>query len=155
MTPVKARKLQQMLKAANYDPQKTKYLVDGFKRGFSLQYRGDTNVKKKAPNLVLRVGSPIELWNKVMVEVKAKRYAGPYEEHELPYKNFIQSPIGLVPKDKGRKNKTNLPFILPQNRWVCQCRYTQRKYCSVKYPDFSQAIELCVKAGAQVLLCQI
>ena len=54
---------------------------------------------KKSPNLKIKVGSATELWNKVMTEVKARRYAGPYET--VPFKYFIQSPIGLVPKDKG------------------------------------------------------
>ena len=45
-----------------------------------------------APNLKLTVGNETILWNKVMKEVKAKRYAGPFTE------DFIQSPIGLVPK---------------------------------------------------------
>ena len=31
-----------------------------------------------------------------MKEVKVKRLAGPYEE--VPFENYIQSPIGLVPK---------------------------------------------------------
>ena len=40
------------------------------------------------------------LWNKVMKEVEAKRFAGPFEK--IPFDNFIQSPIGLVPKDGGK-----------------------------------------------------
>ena len=42
-----------------------------------------------------------------MKEVKAGRYAGPFDE--VPYDNFIQSPIGLVPKAGG---KTRLIFHL-------------------------------------------
>ena len=42
----------------------------------------------------------IILWNKVMKEVKEKRFAGPFKE--IPFEHFIQSPIGLVPKDGGK-----------------------------------------------------
>ena len=35
-----------------------------------------------------------------MKEVQLKRYAGPYGD--IPYEYYIQSPIGLVPKDGGK-----------------------------------------------------
>ena len=99
--PVKADQLERILKQAGYDPGKTQYLVQGFRNGFSLQYQGPTRVKRLAPNLKLTIGTKLDIWDKVMTEVKAGRYAGPYEEP--PFKYFIQSPIGLVPKDKGKK----------------------------------------------------
>ena len=94
---------ERLLNQAGYDKLKTQFLVDGFTNGFSLCYQGLAKVKKKAPNLKLRIGSLTELWNKIMVEVKAKRYAGPFKK--IPYKNYIQSPVGLVPKDKGKKTR--------------------------------------------------
>ena len=42
-----------------------------------------------------------------MKEVKAERVAGPFES--IPYENYIQSPIGLVPKSG---NKTRMIFHL-------------------------------------------
>ena len=111
-----------MLLEAGYDTVKTKYLVDGFTYGFSLGYEGPTKIRRKAPNLKLTVDSPIELWNKIMTEVKAKRYAGPFKK--IPYKYFIQSPVGLVPKDKSpvglvpkdKGKKTRLIFHLSYPR---------------------------------------
>ena len=50
-----------------------------------------------APNLKFRVGNPTILWNKVMKEVGLGRYAGPFKQ--IPFNNYIQSPIGLVEKD--------------------------------------------------------
>ena len=48
---------------------------------FLLQYEGNlTRVKRTAPNLKLRIGNKVELWNKVMNEVELKRYAGPFDE---------------------------------------------------------------------------
>ena len=35
-----------------------------------------------------------------MKEVKAKRFAGPFKN--IPFENYIQSPIGLVPKSGNR-----------------------------------------------------
>ena len=44
-----------------------------------------------------------EMWSKVMKEVKGGLYADPFEKP--PFDNFIQSPIGLVPKDHGTKTR--------------------------------------------------
>ena len=78
VTPINAEKLKQILDEFGYDPGKTEHLVSGFRIVFSLGYCGNPNVKITSPNLKLRVGSEVELWNKVMKEVKALRYAGPF-----------------------------------------------------------------------------
>ena len=83
---------------SNYDPIETQFLVNGFRDGFSLGYARTDPVTLKAPNLKLSIGNETILWNKVMKEVKLKRYAGPFER--IPFDDdYIQSPIGLVPKD--------------------------------------------------------
>ena len=87
--------------------------MDGFKHGFSLQYQGTLkDCKRTAPNLKLRVGNKLELWNKVMNEVELGRYAGPFEEP--PFEAFVQSPIGLVPKDKGLKKRLIFHLSYPR-----------------------------------------
>ena len=143
ITPVDAEKLNQLLLHSGYDNDKRKFVVNGFKEGFALNYQGDQFVKKTAKNLKLRVGSKTELWNKVMKEVQANRYAGPFKE--IPYEYYIQSPIGLVPKDK---TKTRLIFHLSYPR----CDGTSvnanipRSFCTVQYPDFEEAVKMCVNA---------
>ena len=69
--------------------------------------------KRKAPTLQLRIGSKTELWNKIMTEVKDKRYAGPFKKP--PFKYFIQSPVGLVTQGQREENKTNFPPFLSQD----------------------------------------
>ena len=92
ITPVQANKLQELLETSGYDKGKTKFLIDGFTNGFRLQYEGNLrNCKREAPNLKLRIGNKVELWNKVMNEVELGRYAGPFEES--PFEYFVQSPI--------------------------------------------------------------
>ena len=79
-----------------------------------------------------------------MTEVEAKRYAGPFEH--IPFEYFIQSPIGLVPKDKGRK--TRLIFHLSYPRWGDSVNSgINPTKCKVHYPDFSEAVKICIKAG--------
>ena len=97
VTPVKGKILQDMLLQAGYDKTKTEYLVKGFTKGFKLNYQGNLkNVKRLAPNLKLRVGSPCELWNQVMKEVELSCFVGPFEKP--PFEYFVPSPIGLCPK---------------------------------------------------------
>ena len=112
VTPVKVKEFEELLKQANYNEDKTEFLIQGFTRGFSLEYMGPKRVAKKSANLKLSVGSPTELWNKIMTEVKAKRYAGPFRK--IPYKYYIQSPVGLVPKDKGKKTRLIFHLSYPK-----------------------------------------
>ena len=101
VTPVDTVKLGKLLRSSQYDETKTQFLLDGFTNGFSLGYQGPQNVKLTSPNLKFRVGNRVILWNKVMKEVKLKRFAGPFRR--IPFEYYIQSPIGLVPKGNDGK----------------------------------------------------
>ena len=141
---------ESLLKQANYDPNKIAYLTRGFKYGFSLGFvkpiKGKLQVQ--SPNLKFTVGDEIDLWNKVMKEVKLKRYAGPFDE--IPFSgDFIQSPIGLVPKDNSRDTRLIFHLSYPRRKSGSYSinANTPKAKCTVKYPDFSDAIKLCIKAG--------
>ena len=144
ITPVKVDILEALLHEANYDEKRTQYLVNDFRNGFDLHYEGKKDVRKTAPKLKLRVGSKEELWNKVMTEVEAGRYAGPFEE--IPFRHFIQSPIGLVPKDKGKKTRLIFHLSYPKTGESVNSGIPKR-YCSVRYPDFADAVQMCIQAG--------
>lgn len=73
VTPVDANKLKLLLEEANYDKEETQFLYQGFTLGFPLGYKSPTNRKTEANDLKLRIGDHIDLWNKVMKEVEAKR----------------------------------------------------------------------------------
>lgn len=81
-----------LLQQSGFDQSKSNELIDGFTNGFDLGYRGPRKVKLQANNLKLHVGSKIELWNKVMHEVKEKQFAGGFKV--CPFDYFIQSPLG-------------------------------------------------------------
>ena len=111
-TPVKHQVLRELLTQMNFDTAETNFLVDGFKNGFDIQYKGPVNRQSRAKNLKLTIGSKTILWNKLMKEVMLGRVAGPFKE--VPFENFILSPIGLVPK-AGSKDQTRLIFHLSYN----------------------------------------
>ena len=145
VTAVDVQQFELLLTQSGYDEHETNFLINGFREGFDLGYRGQMhNIRRKTKNLTLRVGSPMVLWNKIMKEVKCKWYAGPYEEP--PFANFIQSPVGLVPKDGGKDTRLIFHLSYPRSGKSINSE-TPKEWCSVHYPDFSEAILLCIAAG--------
>ena len=151
VSPIDYLQLDQLLTETNYDKKKKAFLVESFKEGFDLGYRGPEQVKLTAHNLKFTIGDEIELWNKVMSEVKEKRYAGPFPY--IPFESYIQSPIGLVPKDGGKK--TRLIFHLSYPRLPQEDEFhqksvnanTPKNLTSVSYKDFDAAVQICLLAG--------
>ena len=140
-TPVKWQVFENFLKEANYDAKETTFLVQGFKEGFDLGYQGPTNRQSRAHNLPFHIGNRVQLWNKLMKEVKLKRVTGPFDE--IPFDNYIQSPIGLVPKAGG--DQTRLIFYLYYDFGESvSCKsvnsLTPKVLCSVKYNDLDHAV---------------
>ena len=125
-------------------PDKTEFLVNSFKNGFLLGYQGPKVIQRYAPNLKLRVGNETVLWNKVMKEVRERRYAGPFKTP--PFQNFIQSPIGLVPKDGGRDTRLIFHLSYPRNGNSVNSG-TPQELCKVKYCEFDDAIRRCLEEG--------
>ena len=135
--------LVSQLQLYGYDENKTKYLEEGFCVGFDIGYDGPRTRRSLSNNLPIKqgIGSKTELWNKLMKEVKLKRVAGPFKD--IPYENFIQSPIGLVPK-AGNSGQTRLIFHLSydfdKNEERSLNFYTPKSKCSVKYRDLDHAV---------------
>lgn len=92
VTPINVDIYHDLLKESGYDPRKTDELIHGFRNGFDLGYRGPQDRADLSDNLKLRVGSHLELWNKVNKEVQAGRVCGPFLKP--PFKNFVQSSLG-------------------------------------------------------------
>ena len=87
-----------------------------------------------------------------MKEVQLGCYAGPFDEP--PFENYIQSPIGLVPKDKRRK--TRLIFHLSYDFGE---QYEEKSVnfhipdeaCKVKYRDIDYAVRISLKLINEIL----
>ena len=141
VTPVKADVLEKLLIELKYCKNETKFLVDGFCNGFDIGYQGSHNRQDTSDNIPITVGSKQEMWDKLMKEVKAGRYTGPFDK--IPFEKYVQSPIGLVLKAGG---KTRLIFHLSYqfrngNPSINQC--TPAELCSVKYNDLDDVIRNC------------
>ena len=139
VTPIRVAVLHRYLIQSDYCKHKTSELIHGFTHGFDLGYRGPRKRQCKSNNMPLRVGSQVELWNKLIKEVKLGRVAGPFPD--IPFKYYIQSPIGLVPKDGGLKTRLifHLSYDFGSERNSVNYM-TPNDICSVKYRDIDHAI---------------
>ena len=66
VTPVKADVLTHLLKESGYDPGKIDHLHRGFTQGFDLGYCGPYDRQDTVNNLPFKIGSPLDMWNKIM-----------------------------------------------------------------------------------------
>ena len=96
VTPIKVDVYHKLLQESGFDKEKTRYLVQGFKQGFDIGYQGPQIRRDSASNIPIKVGLEKDMWEKLMKEVELGRHAGPFLD--IPYENYIQSPIGHVPK---------------------------------------------------------
>ena len=140
-TPINVEALHNLLHRSNYLGEEMEFIVDGFTNGFKIEYCGPEDRRDTSRNLPLTIGNKTILWNKVMKEVQLGRYAGPYDD--IPYDNFIQSPIGLVPK-AGNKTRLifHLSYTFPNGNQSVNY-WTPEHLCSVKYNDLDHAIDNC------------
>ena len=142
-TPIEVSVLTRLLEESNYDSDETNFIINGFTEGFDVGYRGPTLRQDTSNNIPFTVGDEYDMWEKLMKEIKMKRVAGPYEE--IPYKNYMQSPIGLVPK---AGNKTRLIFHLSyefKSGLGSLNANTPKEMCSVKYNDLDFAVKACLQ----------
>ena len=139
VTPVRVDELESLLQLSGYPHSELDFIVNGFQNGFDIGYEGPQVQQSSARNLPFTVGDKLDLWNKLMHEVEAKRVAGPFLT--VPYSNYIQPPIGLVPKDSG--HKTCLIFHLSYEFSETEKSlnyHTPKEKCSVKYNDLDEAV---------------
>ena len=135
--------LSHFLEESNYDLDETNFIISGFTEGYDIGYRGTTLRQDFSDNIPFTVGDKYDMWEKLMKEVKLHRVAGPFEE--IPFRNFMQSPIGLVPK---AGNKTRLIFHLSyefKSGLGSLNSNTPKEMCSVKYQDLDFAVRACLQ----------
>ena len=142
VTPVNIRHFCQLMKGAAYPAHEIEFLHKGITDGFDIEYTGPTSRHNKSNNLPFcGVGNKYILWQKVMKEVKLCRYAGPFKD--IPFQDYVQSPIGLVPKGEDIKD-TRLIFHLSYDFSEMEKsvnHFTDKKKCSVKYKDLDHAVQ--------------
>ena len=70
----------------------------------------------------------------------------PFEEH------YIQSPIGLVPKDGGKDTRLIFHLSHPRKKGTSVNANTPEEACKVEYPKFDDAVRLCLSEGVACMV---
>ena len=140
MTPLNVTRFIELLKEIQYPEHEIEFLQKGFTQGFDIGYEGPKERQSSSQNIPFSVGNRVDMWNKLMKEVKLKRVPGPFDT--VPFDNYIQSPIGLVPK--AGSDQTHLIFHLSYDGKRDGLRsvnaFTPRERCTVKYRDLDFAV---------------
>lgn len=124
-------------------------LVEGFSRGFRLQYTGP-RVSISSQNLVSANQYKAETLNKLQKEVSLGRMLGPFLSK--PISTLRISPIGLVPKqDGGWRLITHLSYP-PENSIN---HYIDPDLCKVKYSSLDNVLGMIYKLGKHAKLGKI
>ena len=143
--PVKVDRLAKELYRTKFDPKETEFLIPGFTRGFDLCYSGPCERTDTSQNIPLNkeIGAEVDLWEKMIKEVKLNRFAGPFKR--IPFQYYIQSPVKLVPKTG---NQCHLIFYLSYDFRGGGGKsinyYIPQSLCSVKYKDINHAVKSCL-----------
>ena len=145
VSPVNVDIYEKLLFDCGYKKEKANFLVQSFRHGFPLHYKGNQEVQLTSPNLKFSTGDEVVLWYKVMKEVKLKRYAGPYDN--IPFPHFIHSPIGLVPKDGGVNTCLIFHLSYPEQGKKSVNANIPAELCMVKYLDFTDSVRMCISEG--------
>ena len=141
-TPMKWQVLQQLLIESDYDVDLTDQIVSGFHYGFDLGYEGLVNRTCSSNNLPFHVDDGVILWNKLIKEVRLGCVVGPFAQ--IPFRHYVQSPIGLVPKDNGRQTRLifHLSYDFKSGKSVNH--FIPKEKCSVHYYDLDHAVKCCL-----------
>lgn len=139
-TPVKACCLYDILEG--YDNDTRDYLYQGFLNGFKIPYEGDLP-SSSTKNLKSAYEMPQQILEKINTEITSGRIAGPFSSE--PFKHFIISPVGVVPKKTPGKYR----FIhhLSHPRGFSVNDGISEEFSSVQYSSVSDAISLVRSVG--------
>lgn len=146
-TPINIDFFEKLLKLSKYDKKKTEYLVNGLREGFDIGFKGPRNVVRESPNMKITCGTHIDLWNKVMKEVKEGHTAGPFRG-KCPLEFYWQNPVGLIPK-KGNPNETRMIVNLSYKDNFSVNFFTDKEECTVNYNDLDIAIKMILNIHEQ------
>lgn len=147
VTPINIDVFESLMHESKYDKAEIEFIVEGFKNGFSIGYQGPQNRRSFSRNHKLKVGTEIDLWNKVINEVKEGRYIGPLTEQEIPWNHLIQSPLSLVKKKNSDDKKLRLVFDLSYPKGDSVNSHTPEELKRTSYFDIDHAISNSLQAG--------
>ncbi|OCT57837.1 hypothetical protein XELAEV_18002927mg [Xenopus laevis] len=91
------------------------------------------------------------LKQKLEKELKAGRMAGPFEE--VPIKDLVVSPLGIVPKKEPGKFRMIQHLSYPEGASVNDA--LDKEQCSIQYQSFEKALETVKMQGEGALIAKV
>lgn len=139
-TPIKIDKLQAYLEG--YPPRSRKYLIEGFRFGFSIDYVGHrSNFVSK--NLLSATTNPKAVDEKLAKEIQLGRIVGPFDGQPFPV--FHVSPLGLIPKKVPGEFRLIHHLSFPEGKSINS--HIPQIASSVHYANIDDAIRLMRRTG--------
>ena len=139
-TPIKVNRLKYWL--TGYDNHLKNYLLQGFTEGFDIGFSGDID-PIEADNLKSANQLPHMVEEKLRKELKASRFAGPFEEK--PFTNMFISPLGLVEKKIPGTYRLIHHLSYPEGRSVND--HIPPEHTHVQYSNIEDAINSIKQLG--------
>ena len=133
-----------MLIESGYDRNKTRFLVDGFWKGFRIDCT-TSPPSRLSGNLQSAKHHPETVSQKLIKEIKAHRIAGPFANP--PFPNFVCSPLGVCPKKKPGTFRLIHHLSFPEGQSVNDGISEYMYASSVQYTTLSHAISQIKKLG--------
>ncbi|CAC5398504.1 unnamed protein product [Mytilus coruscus] len=144
-TPVKVDRLGYWLKG--YNIKMYNYLVNGFKYGFDVGFRGFVH-HNTVDNLLSAKTKPDIVRQKIQNEINANRFVGPFDSK--PFTEMQLSPLGLAEKKMPGTYRMIHHLSFPEGSSIND-NIPQDK-CSVQYASIHDAIELIKTVGRKVFV---
>ncbi len=145
-TPIDANRLARYL--TGYDRSLTQEILHGFMFGFPIHHQGPRH-SRVSHNHPSALAQPDLVSSIIQQELEHCRISGPFTSP--PFRNFISSPLGLVPKkDNSYRLIHDLSF--PKDRSVNDS--IPHEFCRVSYQDFDHAVNIITRLGKNCLIAK-
>ena len=147
-SPINVAKLEELLQG--YDKQKSQYLLNGFRNGFSIG-SSLTSTSTKAKNHLTVQQFPTITETLIKKELEAKRYAGPFKE--VPFQNFHVSPLKLTPKKLPGEYRLIQNLSYPYDEKSVN-HAIPTEFSSVEYATIQDAIDIIQYLGPNCFMAK-
>ena len=132
-----------------YDENSKSFLTEGFQFGFRLGCEGEPSQNiHRNHNSICNNKSVVH--KKLEKEFKLGRIAGPYDE--IPFKNFVCSPLGLVPKKTSGEFRIIHDLSFPKDQSMNS--FIPQQNSTVQYESIDNVIHLVKNFGPYSLMAK-
>ena len=135
---------------SSYPPHLKSYLINGFHYGFRLPSSLSSLPKSSYGNHPSVTNNPSHVSSKLAYELSLNRIAGPFPSP--PFKNFITSPLGLIPKRNSPDFRLIHDLSFPHDNSVNS--HIDKALTSVYYQTLDDCVSVILSLGRGALVAK-